>query len=154
MRECAHRRNLTRRLLAGLLAAAACACAGAAPAMAEDRAPTPARPTPSADPGLAREPVAAPSLASGLLIHIDPQTGTILKEAAPGSVPLQLTPGLRDALDTSHQGLVEVQGTRPGSGVKVHLQGRFRNPLVATTDASGKVTIQHLHEPAESGGAK
>jgi hypothetical protein len=154
MGECAHRRTLTQRLLAGLLAAAACAGVAAAPAAGEDRSPTSAGPTTSADPGLAREPAAAPPVASGLLIHIDPQTGTILKEAAPGSVPLQLTPGLRDALDTSHQGLVEVQGVRPGSGVKVHLQGRFRNPLVATTDASGKVTIQHLHEPAASGGAK
>jgi hypothetical protein len=150
MRKCAHRRDLARRLLAGVLGAAACVGA-TAPAVAEDKAP--ARPT-GADPDLVPAPAAAPAMPSGFLIHIDPQTGTLLKEPAPGSVPLQLSPDLRDALDTSHRGLVEVQGARPGSGVKVHLQGRFRNPLVATTDASGKVTIQHLHGPAEPGGEK
>ena len=150
MGERTHTKHLPRNLLAGLFAVTACAAVSAAPALAHDGAPTSAGPT-STDSSLAREPAVPPAAASGMLIHIDPQTGTILKEAAPGSVPLQLTPDLRNALDTSHQGLVEEQGSVPGSGVKVHLQGRFRNPHVATTDASGKVTIQHLREPAQSG---
>src|SRR5450631_1410512 len=56
----------------------------------------------------AEEPVPVPEGASGLRIYIDPQTGAILKEPAPGAVPLQLTPQLQNTLSTSHQGLVEV----------------------------------------------
>ena len=153
MSERARKRNLTQSLLAGLLVTTACAAASAGAARAEDSVP-PSVGSLSMDPSLVREPATAPAATSGMLIHIDPQTGTILKEAAPGSVPVQLTPNLRNALDTSHQGLVEVQGSAPGSGVKVHLQGRFRNPLFATTDANGKVTIEHLREPAQSGDAK
>lgn len=81
-----------------------------------------------------------------MMIHIDPRTGALLREAAPGSVPLQLTPQLRNAFSTSHQGLAEVPIAAPGVGVKVDLQGRFQSPLIATTDASGNLKIQHLGE--------
>ena len=62
--------------------------------------------------------------ALGMTIYIDPQTGAILKEPAPGSVPLQLTPQLRNALSTSHQGLVETPSAVVGGGIKLDLQGR------------------------------
>jgi hypothetical protein len=82
-----------------------------------------------------------------MTIHIDPQTGALLEGPAPGSVPLQMTPDLQNALSTSHQGLVEVPSTVPGGGVMVDLQGRFLSPLVGTIDSSGKLKIQHLHRP-------
>jgi hypothetical protein len=92
------------------------------------------------------QPAAAPEGAAGMTIHVDPQTGAILKEPAPGTVPLQLTPQLRNALSTSHQGLVERPSSVAGGGIKLDLQGRFQNPLIVTIDADGKLTMQHLDE--------
>ena len=91
------------------------------------------------------QPAAVPG-AAGMTIYIDPQTGAILKEPAPGSVPLQLTPQLRNALSTSHQGLVETPSAVVGGGIKLDLQGRFQNPLIVTIDADGKLKTQHLDE--------
>ena len=127
-----HRPRVTRRLLTGLLVAGACFAVAAPPAFSGDGQPA----------------------ASGMVIYIDPQTGAILKESAPGTVPLQLTPELQNALSTSDQGLVESPISVHGGGVKVDLQGRFRSPLFATTDANGKVTIHHLHETPEPGEKK
>ena len=89
-------------------------------------------------------PTAAPAAVPGMTIHVDPKTGAILKEPAPGTVPLQLTPQLRNALSTSHQGLVEAPSSVAGGGVKLDLQGRFQSPVVVTIDADGKVRLQHL----------
>jgi hypothetical protein len=138
-------------LRATIFVAVASAAVSAPPALAGDGAATAA--------GVAnttsetRSTPAAPAV-SGLLIHIDPRTGALLREPDPNSVTLQFTPALRDAIATSHDGLVEEQLPGPHGGVKVHLQGRFRNPLMATTDGNGKLTIQHLREPAEPGAAK
>lgn len=148
----AHTRSLAQSLLAGLLAATACGAVSVAAAVAGDGVPVVAGATTAGSGASVAAVTAEPGAASGLLIHIDPQTGAVLEEPAPGSVPLQLTPGLRDALDTSDRGLVEVPGAAPGAGVRVQLRGRFRNALFATTDASGKLVIQHLHEPAVPGG--
>jgi hypothetical protein len=95
---------------------------------------------------------AKPGASEGLKIHIDPRTGAILKEAAPGTVPLQLTPKLQDALSTSHEGLAEVPNTVPGGGVKVDLRGRFQSPLAATIGADGTLKMHHLREPSEAAG--
>ena len=89
----------------------------------------------------------APAGTSGIIVHIDPQTGAILKEPAPGTVPLQLTPKETAAMSTSHEGLAEVPSAVPGGGVKVDLQGRFRSPLIANVGPDGKVRLQHLGEP-------
>jgi hypothetical protein len=89
-----------------------------------------------------------------MTIHVDPQTGAILKEPAPGTVPLPLTPQLQNALSTSHQGLVEAPGAVPGGGVKLDLQGRFQSPLIVTIDSDGKVTMQHLDATPEPGAKK
>ena len=97
---------------------------------------------------------AVPGDTSGMMIHIDPKTGAIRKEPAPGTVPLQLTPQLQNALSTSHQGLVEAPSPVAGRGIKVDLQGRFQNPLFATIEADGKVKMQHLDETSESAGSK
>ena len=92
------------------------------------------------------QPTAVREGAAGMTIHIDPQTGAILKEPAPGSVPLQLTPQLRNSLSTSHQGLVETPSAAAGGGIKLDLQGRFQSPLIVTIDANGKLKMQHLDE--------
>lgn len=84
---------------------------------------------------------------SGLTVHVDPQTGRILSEPAPGTQPLVLSPDIQNALSTSHEGLKEVPGAEPGGGMKLDLKGRFQSPLLATTDADGKTTIQHLKVP-------
>ena len=97
----------------------------------------------SADQPRAETPAASPGGPPGMVIYIDPQTGAILKEPAPGTVPLQLSPQLFNALSTSHQGLVETPSSVPDGGVKVDLQGRFQNPLIGTIDADGKVRMQH-----------
>src|SRR6266849_5933634 len=86
--------------------------------------------------------VTAPA-APGMTIYVDPKTGAIVKEPAPGTVPLTLTPQLRNALSTSHQGLVEEVSPIPGGGIKLDLQGRFQNPLMVTIDGEGKVRMQH-----------
>jgi hypothetical protein len=133
-----------RGLLTSLLGVAACFAMTARPAFPQEGASVP---QPSAG-----KPAAAPTGASGMTVYIDPRTGAILKEPAPGTLPLQLTPQLRDALSTSHQGLVEVPSPVPGGGVKVDLQGRFQSPLVVTIDPEGKIKTQHLGEPPEAGG--
>ena len=97
-----------------------------------------------------REP-AGPAPASGLMIYVDPHTGALLREPAPGAVPLPLSPKLQNALSTSHQGLVEVPSTVPGGGVRIDLQGRFQHPYIATIDSSGAVRIQHLPALPDSG---
>ena len=81
-----------------------------------------------------------------MTVYIDRQTGALLPGPTPDTVPLQLPPEMQNALSTSDQGLVEVQSSEPGGGVKVYLHGRFQSPLFAITDANGKVKIQHLHE--------
>jgi hypothetical protein len=93
-----------------------------------------------------KPPAAVKGSAQGMTIHIDPKTGAILREPAPGSVPLQLSPQLGNAVSTSHQGLVESPITAPGGGVQVDLQGRFQHPLVVTIDEHGKMKMHHLHE--------
>ena len=151
-----HRTRVTHRLLMGLLVAGAGFVVAAEPAfpsespsVASEHAQTGAGE--SAGPPPAEKPAAGPGGASGMTVHIDPQTGALLKEPAPGTVPLQLTPQLQNALSTSHQGLVETPSRIPGGGVKLDLQGRFQSPLVVTIDANGKVKMQHLDELPESG---
>lgn len=94
---------------------------------------------------------AVPSGASGMTIHIDPQTGRILEQPAGGTAPFELTPELQKAVSTSHDGFVAVPSPIQGGGIIINLQGRFQNPLVATIDADGTLKMQHLHELTESG---
>ena len=136
-------------LLTGLFTAGAC-LAVTAPltfAGASQWAPSAPRQT-GADASGAYQPTeqpAAVSSAHGMMVYIDRRTGALLPGPTRDTVPLQLTPEMQHALSTSAQGLVEVQSSKPGGGVKVDLQGRFQSPLVAITDATGQVTMQHLH---------
>ena len=143
-------RWVMHRLLPSLLCVAACVAVSGRPAVAGEGAQTGSG-TGAPQPA---EKAAVPEGAAGMTIYIDPTTGAILKEPAPGAVPVQLTPELRNALSTSQQGLVEVPGTTPGGGVKVDLQRRFQSPLVVTIDANGKVKMQHVGEPPGVGEKK
>ena len=85
---------------------------------------------------------------------VDPQTGALTREPAPGTAPLELSPAEKNAFSTSHEGLVEVPSTVPGGGFKLDLQGRFQSPLTATVGPDGKVTTQHQHADGPSDGKK
>jgi hypothetical protein len=151
-----YRKRVTHGLLMGLLVAGVAladqpASPGERPQAPSDETRTGSGASAGQPP--AEKPAARPGV-SGMTIHIDPKTGALLKEPAPGAVPLQLTPQLRNALSTSHQGLVETPSLVPGGGVKIDLQGRFQSPLLITIDADGKTKIQHLHEMPESGDEK
>jgi hypothetical protein len=143
------------RLLMGLLALGTCFVAVPSPALSGESQPVLSGQGQNGSgesiaPPPAETPAAVPGSAPGMMIHVDPKTGAILKGPAPGSVPFQMSPELQNALSTSHQGLAEVPSPAPGGGVKVDLQGRFRSPLVGTVDADGNVKIQHLHEMPQS----
>lgn len=145
----------TRELLMGLLLAGAGFAVAAAPAFAADNESAPAGQTQTRSGARPEEPPAVtpatvPGGGSGVMIYIDPKTGRLLKEPAPGTVPLAVSPALDNARSTSHQGLVEVPSPVPGGGVEVDLQGRFQNPLIGTIDADGKVRMHHLHETVDS----
>ena len=151
-----YRERIMHRLLTSLLVTGACFAVAAQPVSPSESQPAPSGQT-ETEPGaglpqqLAGESAAVLSSASGMVIHIDPQTGAVRNTPAPGTVSVQLTPKLQNALSTSHQGLTEIQNSVPGGGVKVDLQGRFQSPLVATIDANGQLKVQHLHEVPESG---
>lgn len=147
-----YERQIVRRLLTSLLGIAAC-LAVAAPAFPEEGAAVISGQTQTGS-GTSEKPAAVPEGASGMIIYIDPQTGAILSEPAPGTEPLRLTPQEQNAFSTSQEGLVQVPNSGPGGGVKVDLQGRFQSPLVGTIGADGKLKIQHLGEPPVSGDKK
>lgn len=154
-----HRTGVTQRLLTSLLATGACLAVVAQPAFPGDSRSASSEQTQTeagaSVPQLpAEKPAAVSGGTAGMMIHIDPQTGEILKGPVPGTVPLPLPPTLRRALSTSHQGLFETPSPVPGGGVKVDLQGRFQSPVFATIDANGKLKLQHLHEIPEPGDKK
>lgn len=140
--------------LAGLLTTAACFSVAAPPVFPGESEPVSSGQVEASAPQPPPDKGALAGGAAGMVIYIDPQTGAILKEPAPGTVPLQLTPVLQNAFSTSHQGLVEVPSAVPGGGVKVDLQGRFQSPLLVTIDANGKAKMQHLDEIPDSGDMK
>ena len=150
-------KQITRGLKASLLGFSACFIVAVHPAFPEEGhlsgQPQAGSGTSAPQPP-AEKPAAIPEGASGMIIHIDPQTGKLRKAPAPGTVPLQLSPQERNAFSTSHQGLVEMLSSVPGGGVKLDLQGRFQSPLVVTIDPDGKVKMHHLGEPLGSGGNK
>ena len=150
MKRFTQRNRSAHGLLIGLLALVAWLVMAVQPAFPEEgQSASLGQTQTGSNAGASQPPAAVPKGAAGMIIYIDPQTGAILNEPAPGTVPLQLTPKLQNALSTSHQGLVETPAA--GGGVKIDLQGRFQSPLAATIDANGNLRIQHLHEMPESG---
>ena len=146
----------TLGLLMGLLLAHAGVAVAATPACAADNESAPSGQTqtgpgaPPEQPPAVTPAAAVPGGGAGVMIYIDPKTGRLLKEPAPGTVPLAVSPALDNARSTSHQGLVEVPSPVPGGGVKLDLQGRFQSPLIGTIDADGKVRMHHLHETVDA----
>jgi hypothetical protein len=140
-----------------LLAAGACFAVAAQPALAQEGPPAvsaQAQSGSSVSPPPAEKPAAVPEGASGMKGFIDPQTGAIRPDPAPGTTPLELTPQERNAASTSHQDLVQVPSSEPGGGVKLDLRGRFQSPLMGTIDANGKLKMQHLGDMPGSGDNK
>src|SRR5262245_55675592 len=109
-RDIAGLKRVPRRLLTGLLGVAACSLVAAQPGFCADDPPAqmPAAPGTSVSQPAAEKPAAAPEGSPGLTVYIDPQTGAIRQDPAPGTMPLQLTPQEQNALSTSHQGLAQV----------------------------------------------
>jgi hypothetical protein len=95
------------------------------------------------------QPAGAVEGAAGMKIYRDPVTGELVDP--PAEVEAQVSPPPDDALSTSSEGLVETLSPVPGGGVMVDLQRRFRSPLIATQDAEGKITIQHLPGGSSAG---
>jgi hypothetical protein len=144
-------KRATRSLLLG---AGACFAMAAQPGLGQEGPPAvSAQAGPSVSPPPAEQP-AVPGEPSGMTVYIDPQTGAIRQDPAPGTTPLQLTPQERNAVSTSHQDLVQVPNPEPGGGVKLDLQGRFQSPLMGTIDANGKLRMQHLGDTPRSGDNK
>ena len=137
-------RNIASGLLTSLLGVFACVAVAMPAAFAAESGAGKAPPSAAA-------PAAVPQGGARMTVHVDPKTGAILKEAAPGTVPLTLSPQEQNAMSTSHEGLVQVPSAVPGGGVKVDLQGRFQSPLVGTIGPDGKVRVEHLGEPIEPG---
>ncbi len=96
---------------------------------------------------LATQAATAQQTAPGMTIYIDPRTGAILSQPAPGTQPLTLSPSDQAAMSTSHDGLVETPSSEPGGGVKLDLQGRYQSSLSAYVGPDGKNRTQHLTEP-------
>jgi hypothetical protein len=133
-------RSLCRSILSGVLAIGACYVVNLQPVLAcemkksslkeQQAAVSESTPPENGAPATTRP------QAAGMKVFVDPQTGAVVPpptaEAAEALVP---------ETNTSSVGLEE----KPlvGGGSKIDLQGRFRKPLVATTGADGKVSIQH-----------
>jgi hypothetical protein len=82
----------------------------------------------------------------GMKGYIDPNTGAIIEAPAPGTPALPLSAQERNAMSTSHEGLVETPSPTPGGGFKLDLRGRFQSPLVGVIDADGKTSMRHSGE--------
>ena len=150
MHRCIQRPRMTPGRLMGLLALGAWLVVVVPPAFpAEGQSVSPGQTQPGAHADASQPLATVPEGAAGMVIYVDPQTGALLQEPAPGTVPLRLTPQLQNALSTSQHDLVETPAA--GGGVKVDLQGRFQSPLAATIDANGNLRLQHLPAMPESG---
>lgn len=145
------RQRAARRLLAYLFGAAIGFILASRPAVAGEDQPLLSGPAATVPQPSAANSSAVLEGASGIIIHIDPRTGVILKKPAAGTVPLRLTPQLLNAISTSHEGLVVVPSPVPGGGFKIDLQGRFQSSLIGTIDANGQLRMRHLDAPQSTG---
>jgi hypothetical protein len=96
---------------------------------------------------------AALALSSPAFAQVRSIDDVAVKERAP---ELSDQTELLDALSTSADGLV--QEAVPGGGVRIHLQGRFRQVVFARVDERGEVSVDHqlplaLWLALDSGGA-
>jgi hypothetical protein len=87
-----------------------------------------------------------PALA-GYVLHLD-ENGQIVEEPSNAASP-DLNATLKEALNTSSEGLTVENSAVPGGGVFVDLQGRFQSTQIATVDPNGKVTAPCLTNEAD-----
>lgn len=133
-------RRLERRLVSGssrfVLAICGCAVlAGAGRLFAEE--------PPAKGPEKAPAPIAAQAVAQApravapgsLLVHVDTKTLQLNLEPGAGTVPLELSADILNALDKSSVGLTPVK--RDGI-TEYDLRGRHRGVWLAVTDSDGK----------------
>lgn len=97
--------------------------------------------------------VHSPREAAGIRVYINPTTGEILEPSA-GALAVETPESLAEAFNTSSAGLVETPSPVPGGGIILDLQGRFHSPLVATQEADGKISIEHMPVVPSSGEKK
>ena len=76
-----------------------------------------------------------PYVPSGRNAFVDPKDGRIIPRPNQPHAPLPV----QNDLGTSGEGLREAPGKTKGGGMKVHLQGRFRSTISASTDSSGRL---------------
>ncbi len=95
-----------------------------------------------------KETPSAPSASPGMKVYVDPKTGQFRKppvgkilEGAQMSKPLR---GDETEGQTSRKELEEKVSPVIGGGIVTDVRLRFRRPLVASRDADGNLTIQHV----------
>lgn len=125
------RRHALRLIRFGIAACALALLAGAQPLLAED--------PPAKSPDKAPAPAAAPAtraVAPGaLLVHVDTKSLQMSLEPGAGTVPLELSAEILNALNTTFDGLTPA---RKGGNTTWDLKGRYRGVWLAVTDAEGK----------------
>jgi hypothetical protein len=87
-------------------------------------------------------PLFKPENSASTRAYIDPETGEFITPPEP-QVPATEMLAPQAAFSTSHDNLVEIPSPVAGGGTMVDLKGRFRSPLTATIDSSGKINIGH-----------
>lgn len=117
----------------------ALAWGGPALRAAQGQGPTGVKPEPP--PAAASSPQASSPPRAGRRVQIDPRTGRIVTPTLAQRRAFALSPETLEAMSTSHRGLYEE--VLPNGAVKVNLQGRFRNLLMATVDDDGNLRIGH-----------
>jgi hypothetical protein len=94
-------------------------------------------------------PSASPAQA-GYRVYIDPSTGSITSQPTQWG-PVVVDPAMKNALDTSSDGLREEQSPVPGGGVMVHLDGRFQNVEMGAVGPDGKLVTECVSGLPENG---
>lgn len=78
---------------------------------------------------------------AGYRVYIDPSTGSITSQPTQWG-PVVVDPDVKNALDTSPDGLREEQSPVPGGGVMVRLDGRFQSVEMGAIGPDGELVTQ------------
>jgi hypothetical protein len=93
---------------------------------------------------------------SGMEVYLDPKTGQFEKPPAGnilGRAQASQPPrGAEGEPKISRKGFEEKESPVIGGGIVTDVHLRFRRPLVASRDASGKLSIQHMPQDADLNG--
>ncbi|SRR5258708_3794154 len=141
------------RILAGALVLALASYVGVQYLTRVDSSPSPSRPLPlasldSPDNNSKNKTPSSSSTSPGMKVYVDPKTGQFQKPPV-GKIPegAQMSKPLRgDETEhkTSGKELEEKVSPVIGGGIVMDVRLRFRRPLVASRDADGNLTIQHV----------